>query len=158
MSPPQVPARLVALCVAANDPHRLARFWAAALRWELDESPGTGIGLVPTDGTRFGIRFPPGAAAKTAKNRIHLDLTSTSLEDQQATVATLLELGGCHVDVGQGPDDAHVVLADPEGNELCVIEPGNSFLAGCGRLGSITCDGSRAAGCFWRDALGWPLV
>ncbi|MEP7048102.1 MAG: VOC family protein, partial [Ilumatobacteraceae bacterium] len=52
----------------------------------------------------------------------------------------------------------HVVLADPEGNEFCVIEPGNSFLAGCGRLGSITCDGTRAAGSFWSDVLGWPLV
>jgi catechol 2,3-dioxygenase-like lactoylglutathione lyase family enzyme len=51
-----------------------------------------------------------------------------------------------------------VVLADPEGNEFCVIEPGNAFLAGCGRLGSITCDGSPAAGYFWRDVLGWPLV
>jgi predicted enzyme related to lactoylglutathione lyase len=51
-----------------------------------------------------------------------------------------------------------VVLADPEGNEFCIIEPDNSFLAGCGRLGSITCDGSRAVGYFWSDALGWPLV
>ena len=50
------------------------------------------------------------------------------------------------------------MLADPEGNELCIIEPGNSFLAGCGRLGSITCDGSRQVGCFWSEALGWPLV
>ena len=50
------------------------------------------------------------------------------------------------------------MLADPEGNELCIIEPGNSFLAGCGRLGSITCDGSREVGSFWSAALGWPLV
>jgi len=51
-----------------------------------------------------------------------------------------------------------VVLADPEGNELCVIEPGNSFLAGCGFLGELTCDGTRDVGLFWADALGWPLV
>jgi hypothetical protein len=50
------------------------------------------------------------------------------------------------------------VLADPEGNEFCVIEPGNSFLADCGRFGSITCDGSREVGYFWSEALGWPLV
>jgi hypothetical protein len=92
------------------------------------------------------------------KNRIHLDLTSTSLNDQEETVARLIERGARHVDVGQGPDDPHVVLADPEGNEFCVIEPGNNFLAGCGRLGSITCDGSRAAGYFWSAALRWPLV
>jgi len=50
------------------------------------------------------------------------------------------------------------VLADPEGNELCLIEPENSFLADCGRLGSITCDGTREVGLFWSAALGWPLV
>jgi hypothetical protein len=50
------------------------------------------------------------------------------------------------------------VLADPEGNEFCVIEPGNAFLAGCGRLGSITCDGTRDVGYFWSAALDWPLV
>ena len=50
------------------------------------------------------------------------------------------------------------MLADPEGNEFCIIEPDNSFLADCGRLGSITCDGTREVGYFWSEALGWPLV
>ena len=52
----------------------------------------------------------------------------------------------------------HVVLADPEGNEFCVIEPGNSFLAGCGCIGALSCDGSREVGYFWSKALDWPLV
>jgi hypothetical protein len=51
-----------------------------------------------------------------------------------------------------------VFLADPGGNEFCVIEPGNNFLAGCGSLGEFTCDGTREVGLFWRDALGWSLV
>ena len=50
------------------------------------------------------------------------------------------------------------MLADPGGNEFCVIEPGNRFLAGRGLLGEVTCDGTREVGLFWRDALGWPLV
>ena len=50
------------------------------------------------------------------------------------------------------------MLADPGGNELCVIEPGNNYLAGTGYLGEVTCDGTRDVGLFWRDALGWPLV
>ena len=50
------------------------------------------------------------------------------------------------------------MLADPEGNEFCLIEPGNDFLAGCGRLGAINCDGTRTTGYFWSEALGWPLV
>ncbi|MGH9275183.1 MAG: VOC family protein, partial [Acidimicrobiales bacterium] len=95
---------------------------------------------------------------KVGPNRIHLDLTTTSLEDQQETVARLLELGGRHLDVGQGPEDEHVVLADPEGNELCVIEPTNKFLGDCPRLGAINCDGSQEVGYFWSAALGWPLV
>ena len=55
-------------------------------------------------------------------------------------------------------EEDHVVLADPEGNELCVLAPGNNFLAGCPRLGAVNCDGTSALGHFWSDALGWPLV
>jgi predicted enzyme related to lactoylglutathione lyase len=151
-------SRLVSLCFDANDPLGLARFWAEALHWEIDDDTDDEIGLVPTDGTRFGILFEPVPEQKVGANRLHLDLTSTSIEDQQQTVARLVELGARHIDIGQGPDVGHVVLADPEGNELCIIEPGNSFLAGCGRFGSITCDGTRAVGYFWSEALGWPLV
>jgi catechol 2,3-dioxygenase-like lactoylglutathione lyase family enzyme len=153
-----VTSQLIALCFDANDPLPLARFWAAALRWEVQDETEREIRLVPTDGTRFRIDFLPVADTKTVKNRIHLDLTTTSIDDQTQTVTRLVELGARHIDVGQGPDDDHVVLADPEGNEFCIIEPTNNFLAGCGRLGSITCDGSRAAGYFWSEALGWPLV
>jgi len=152
-------SRLVALCFDANDPVRLARFWAAALDWIVDEATiDDVVELVPTDGTRFRLDFCRVPESKAGKNRIHLDLTSSSLEDQNSTVEKLVALGARHIDVGQGPDDEHVVLADPEGNELCVIEPGNSFLATCGRFGSITCDGTPQVGHFWSEALGWPLV
>ena len=50
-----------------------------------------------------------------------------------------------------------MVLADPEGNELCVIEAGNRFLAGTGFLGELASDGTRDVGLFWSAALGWPL-
>src|SRR5713226_2490419 len=135
-------SRLVALCFDANDPLRLARFWAGALHWEIDDETQDEIGLLPTDDTRFRILFLPVPEEKAGKNRIHLDLTSTSIDDQKETVGRLVELGARHIDIGQDPDEGHVVLADPEGNEFCVIEPDNSFLADCGRLGSITCDGS----------------
>ena len=150
--------QLAALCFDANDPLRLARFWAEALRWEVGDETGDVISLVPTDGTGFLIDFALVREPKVGKNRIHLDLTSTSIDDQQEVVERLVGLGARHIDVGQGPDDRHVVLADPEGNEFCIIEPGNSFLATCGRFGSITCDGTREVGYFWSEALGWPLV
>ena len=50
------------------------------------------------------------------------------------------------------------MLADPEGNEFCVIEPGNKWLSRCGFLAELTCEGSREVGYFWSEALGWPLV
>ena len=149
---------LVALCFGANEPARLARFWAEALGWEIDLDRDDEVALVPTDGTRFEIVFLRVPEEKTGKNPIHLDLTTSSLDDQRRSVERLLAVGGRHVDVGQTPEDGHVVLADPEGNEFCLIEPTNSFLAGCDRLGSITCDGSPEVGYFWSEALGWPLV
>ena len=151
-------SRLVALCLDANDPVRLARFWADALHWEIDDATEDEIGLIPTDGTRFQIVFEPVAEKKTVQNRNHLDLTTTSIDDQNETVRRLVELGARPIDIGQGPDELHVVLADPEGNEFCIIDPTNKFLAGCGRLGAINCDGSREVGYFWSAALGWPLV
>jgi predicted enzyme related to lactoylglutathione lyase len=150
-----MPCRLGALTVDANDPQRLAGFWAGVLGWT---SADDGTALEPTDDTGFRLRFLRTAEQKTLQNRMHIDLTSTSLENQQETVARALELGGRHLDVGQGPDAEHVVLADPEGNEFCVLEPGNDFLADCGFLGALACDGSQQVGYFWSEALGWPLV
>ena len=150
-------SRLVALCWDANDPLRLARFWAEALRTEVDATDG-GTSLVTTDDGGLRTRTSPSRSRRPARTRVHLDLTTSTLDDQTETVERLIRLGARHIDIGQRPDDLHVVLADPEGNELCVIEPTNSFLAGHGRLGSITCDGSRAVGVFWSAVLGWPLT
>ena len=151
-------SRLYALSFDANDPPGLARFWAGVLRWEVADDPHGGVSLLPTDDTGFRLRFLPTPEQKVGQNRMHFDLTSTSLEDQQQSVATALALGGRHIDVGQLPEEEHVVLADPEGYEFCVIEPGNNFLADCGFVGALACDGSQEVGYFWRDALGWPLV
>ena len=104
------------------------------------------------------MRFLPTHEPKIGPNQMHFHLTSTSLEDQQQTVAKSLELGARPIDVGQRPEEGHIVLADPEGNEFCVIEPGNNFLADCGFLGELACDGSQQVGYFWSEALGWPLV
>ena len=150
--------QLHAVSFDANDPPRLARFWAGVLGWEMAGDPQDGVALLPGDDTGFRLRFLPSQEQKAGQNQMHFDLTSTSLEDQQQTVARSLGLGARHIDIGQSPDDAHVVLADPEGNEFCVIEPGNKFLAGCGFIGALACDGSQETGYFWSQALGWPLV
>jgi hypothetical protein len=152
-----VTSELVALCFAAHDPAGLARFWSALLDWDAVADPG-GAGLVPPDGTGYRLRFVASREPKPGPNRIHLDLTSSSEEHQRETVARALELGGRHLDLDLGPDERHVPLADPEGNELCVIPADSRFLAGCGRIGAINCEGTRRVGHFWSEALGWPLV
>ncbi|HEY3530931.1 MAG TPA: VOC family protein [Nocardioides sp.] len=150
--------RLHALCFDANDPQSLAGFWAGVLGWQPVDDRSGGNALVPTDDTGFRLRFVPSQARKDSPNQIHFDLTSTSPDGQQETVSRALGLGARHIDVGQRPEEGHVVLADPEGNEFCVLEPGNEFLADCGFLGALSCDGSQAVGYFWSEALGWPLV
>ena len=149
---------LVALSFDANDPARVARFWSGVLGWRVDDPTADAVVLLPEDDTDFRLRFVPSPDPKTGPNRMHLDLTSTSADDQQRTVARSLELGARHIDVGQRPEEGHVVLADPEGNEFCVIEPGNGFLADCGFIGAVSCDGSQQVGYFWSEALGWPLI
>ena len=150
--------QLSALAFDANDPPLLARFWAGVLGRQTVELPDDGVALLPDDDVGFPLEFYPTQEPKVGPNQMHFDLTSASLEAQQATVARALGLGGRHLDIGQGPDVDHVVLADPEGNEFCVIEPGNSFLADCGFIGALACDGSQEVGYFWSEALGWPLV
>lgn len=134
------------------DPAAAARFWGALLG-----RPVAGA-VVPRDGAELGLRFVAADPVPGRQERLHLHLTSASPADQRQRVATALDLGARPLDVGQGPDEDHVVLADPAGDPFCVIEPGNRFLAGCGLLAEVTCEGTRAVGVFWHEALGWPLV
>jgi len=149
-------SRLHALCIDAVDPAALASFWAGVLGWADD--PDEPLALLPAEQTGFRLRFLPFDEPKIGPNRMHFDLTSTSLDDQEQTVTRALDLGARHIDVGQLPEEGHVVLADPDGNEFCVIGPDNAFLAGCGSVGALSCDGSQEVGYFWSRALGWPLV
>ena len=151
-------SHLFAISYDAAQPVLLGRFWSGLLGREMVDDPQDGVLVLPGTDTDFRLRFVPTDQPKVVQNRMHFDLTSSSLEDQQQTVARALELGARHIDIGQGPDDDHVVLADPEGNEFDVIGPGNKFLSGCGFVGALACDGSQAVGYFWSAALGWPLV
>ena len=148
--------RLAAVSFDVADVPTVASFWAELLDREIHTDLAGA--LVPGDETQVGLRFVACDTAQAGPRRLHLHLTSSEARDQQQTVETVLHLGGRHIDVGQGLDDGFVVLADPDGNELCVISPGNNFLADTGYLGEVTCDGTRSVGLFWRDALGWPLV
>jgi len=151
-------AQLHAVRIDSHDPHRVAQFWGGVLGWDVIDEPDGAVAVVPQDGTTFRLTVQQAETPKAGQNRIHFDLTSASQPAMDATVAQALELGGQHIDIGQTPDDGHVVLADPEANELCVIEPGNNFLADTGVIGAINCDGSQAVGYFWSKALDWSMV
>jgi hypothetical protein len=85
-----VTCHLHALCFDANDPLRLARLWAGVLGWAMVEDAEAGIAVLPNDDTGFRIRFLSTREQKAGKNQLHLDLTSSSLEDRQRTVARSL--------------------------------------------------------------------
>ncbi|HXB49715.1 MAG TPA: VOC family protein, partial [Streptosporangiaceae bacterium] len=85
--------QLVALCIDASDPLGLARFWSGVLGWEMADDSRDGVALVPGDDTGFRIRFLAAQEKEPGLSLGHLHLTSTSLEDQQQTVARSLGLG-----------------------------------------------------------------
>jgi hypothetical protein len=146
----------VAVTFDADDPGALAPFWGSLLGRDVVPEPGGA--LLAGEVGQVSLRFVKGYGTRSGPNRLHLHLTSVTPEHQQQIVEQALRLGGQHRDVGQLPEEDHIVLADPGDNEFCVIGPDNKFLAGCGSLGEVSCDGSRDVGLFWRDALDWPLV
>jgi hypothetical protein len=151
-------SRLVNLCFDAVEPARLATFWADTLGWEIYDDTDDEVGVLPTDGTRFILAFVPVPDTKTAKNPIHLDLVSESVEHQREVVDRLTALGARRADIGQGADADHVVLEDVEGNEFCIVVRGE-FLADTGFLGAVVFEPAYpATGQFWAHALGWPVV
>jgi|SRR5215469_8072538 len=152
--------RLVHLVIDAADPSRQAAFWAAALGWEVAADEPDEVVAWPAGFDYPGIAalplvFVPVAEPKTGKNRVHLDLASASLDDQAATVSRLLDLGAVPADIGQC-EVPWVVLADPEGNELCVLDPRPSY-RGTGPVAAVVidcADPGRLAS-FWTEAAGW---
>ncbi|MFE0731714.1 VOC family protein [Streptomyces antibioticus] len=103
--------------VDAADPVALGRWWAAALGWVVVNDAPDEYEIRPARDRLPGLLFTPVPEGKQVKNRLHPDFRP---EDQAAEVARLLSLGARRTDVGQG-EQSWVVLADPEGNEFCVL-------------------------------------
>ena len=117
-----MPLALHHVVVDAHDLPRLARFWAQALRWSVLSERDREVVIGPDVEAPVGICFMPVSDRKTVKNRLHLDLT-TAADDRDAEIERLLGLGARRVDVGQTGEESWTVLADPEGNEFCVVRP-----------------------------------
>lgn len=104
----------------AVDVRRMAEFWTRALDYRIAEEGDGIISLASSDGAGPPIDIIPVPESKTVKNRLHLDLHAVGCT-QEEEVARLLELGAVRADVGQGPEVSWTVLADPEGNEFCIL-------------------------------------
>jgi len=123
--PTEPPIRIQCVVIDCAEPQGLARFLAAALGWRVTFSSDAECALEPPEGSPetdvspdlVFVRVPD---EKIVKNRLHLDLRP---DDQAAHVERLLALGATRAEIGQTGEEPWVVLADPEGNEFCVLPP-----------------------------------
>ncbi len=121
-------SRFTDLAIDCAEPEALARFWCSVLDYEVRHREADlvtiGCSEMSSENEHRGpvpptLTFATVPEGKTVKNRLHLDLNPTD-RDQDDEVRRLLDLGARHADVGQG-EQSWVVLADPEGNEFCVL-------------------------------------
>jgi len=125
-----VTSKLTEIAIDCADPQALARFWCSVLGYDVQDEEEEGVVTIgsplapegrerpgPVPPTLTFARVPEG---KVVKNRLHLDVNPTD-RDQDAEVQRVLDLGARHADVGQTGEESWVTLADPEGNEFCVL-------------------------------------
>nr|WP_062342769.1 VOC family protein [Herbidospora sakaeratensis] len=154
--------RLVQIHMKATDDEAVGRFWAQALGWGLSSE---GPGVTNLEPERFAYPDPTAVCIdvvhdpnpKTVKNRVHLDLATTSAAHHADLVARLRSLGATSIDIGQG-EVPWTVLADPEGNEFCVLEP-REIYRDTGPVAAVVvdCADPRAMARFWDAAIDWTL-
>jgi hypothetical protein len=152
--------RLCNVVVDAVSPATLADFWARLLGWRVTHSSAEEVVVCAPEGhvPAPDLVFVPVRGEHAVKNRVHPDLQSESPDHQASTVAHALSLGAVHADIGQG-NVPWVVMADPEGNEFCVLDPRPEYAA-TGALAAIVVDAAdpRRQAVFWTEATGWPVV
>jgi predicted enzyme related to lactoylglutathione lyase len=154
--------RLVQVSLKAGDHAAVGRFWAAALEWGLS-SEGPGV----TNVEPVGFDYPDPSAVcvdvvavpdpEQVRGRVHLDLATASADHQAELVAQLRDLGATPADIGQG-DVPWTVLADPEGNLLCVLEP-RPLYRDTGPVAAVVvdCADPPSLARFWAAATDWTL-
>lgn len=151
--------RLINIVVDAAEPGALARFWAGLLdRPVTVDRPGEAdVTLIDGGPSPLDLTFVPVPERKTAPNRLHLDVASESAGHHRELVARAVAAGGTTIDIGQHGVPWEV-LADPEGNELCVREPG-ACPGSTGAIAAICFDARdpAALGEFWARATGWSI-
>lgn len=123
-----MPVSLHHIVIDTHDLPALARFWTRVLDWRILSEREREIVIGPDENAPVGICFMPVTDPKAVKNRLHLDLTPGP-DDREAEIERILALGARRVEIGQRGDESWTVLADPEGNEFCVLRPKISLIA-----------------------------
>ncbi|WP_293699614.1 VOC family protein [uncultured Agrococcus sp.] len=126
--------RWYTVVVDSHDTQTQARWWAEVLDWEVifdtpDEAVIIPRGMSPEPTETLdewlkagqGMVFVKVPEDKSVKNRLHIDLAPHTSQDRDAEIERLVGMGAKHIDVGQTEEDTFTVLADPEGNEFCVL-------------------------------------
>jgi hypothetical protein len=125
--------RWYTLVIDCHDIGAQARWWAETLDWVIDYEDDQEVAVVPRHARRGpvaaqdwlteppGLVFVPVAEGKTVKNRLHIDLAPHSAQHRGTEIEALLTRGATRVDIGQSTEVTWTVLADPEGNEFCVL-------------------------------------
>ena len=115
------------IVIDARDLPALARFWAQVLDWKILSEREREIVIGVDVTASVGICFMPVTDKKTVKNRVHLDL-APGPDEQDAEIERVLALGAQRADIGQTGAESWTVLADPEGNEFCVLSPKRTLI------------------------------
>lgn len=122
-----MPVSLHHIVIDAHDLPGLARFWAEVLGWKILSVREREVVVGADETASVGLCFMPVTGRKVVKNRLHLDLTSPA-EDREAEISRILALGATKVEIGQTGEESWTVLADPEGNEFCVVRPKTTLI------------------------------
>jgi hypothetical protein len=142
--------------VDAVDTGALGRFWSALLQQPITGHDANEVMITLCAGAE--LVFTPATRPKRGKNRVHFDLASTSIDHQSRLVEWAQRLGAAPRDIGQGTAP-WVVLADPDGNEFCVLEPRDEYL-GVGPMAAVVIDALNppALAQFWSHATSLPVT
>jgi predicted enzyme related to lactoylglutathione lyase len=161
-----MPTRLFSVVFDAADPAALARFWSTATGWPITYEEPDEVVVEPAEDASgqpiepgLPLLFLPVDDAKVVKNRVHIDLDSRSSAEFDALVERVRGAGATPADIGQGGDVSWVVLADPEGNEFCILEPRADY-ANAGAIAAVVLDTPDPADLapFWAAASGWTAT
>jgi hypothetical protein len=148
--------RLTSVVIDSADPPTLARWWAAALGWQVGYESPDETDVIPLDGEPgIELTFVPVGDKKLVQNRVHLDLRSTTPAEQDELILRLMASGATEAEIGQGSDVPWAILLDPEGNEFCVLEPRPDY-AHTGPLAAVVVAALEPAALarFWAAASG----